>query len=246
VSGHSKWANIRRKKAVVDAERGRVFSRLVREITSASRTGGANPDANMRLKAAVEKARAQNLPADTIQRAIQRGQRAAAGEGFENFVCEGYGPGGVAFLLEMSSDNRNRTAAEIRHLLSRHGGTLGESGSVAWMFGRQGEVRLAQDDPDEERLLEAALEAGADDLRRDDDGPYLVCDPERLVEVADGLRHAGWEVAEASVVRVPHARVAVPAAEAERCLELLEMLEEHEDVEAVYSNLDVGEADGAG
>lgn len=238
MSGHSKWANIKRKKAVVDAERGRTFSRLVREITSAARGGGGNPDANIRLRAAIEKARDQNLPAETIQRAIQRGSRAAAGEGFEAIQYEGYGPAGAAVLLLLATDNRNRTAAEIRHIFSKHGGALGETGCVAWMFERRGVVRLGDEGLDEERLLEAALEAGADDSGQDDEGPFVTCDPDRVDQVAQALRDQGLTVDDTEVDRVAANRVKLDGHDAERCLDLLADLEDQDDVESVYSNAD--------
>jgi YebC/PmpR family DNA-binding regulatory protein len=245
MSGHSKWANIKRRKAAVDAEKGRMFSRLVREITSAARTGGGNPDANPRLRAAIEKARDENLPLDTIQRAILRGTRAASGEGFEQLQYEGYGPGGTAILLTLSTDNRNRTAAEIRHLFTRYGGSLGEAGCVAWMFERRGRVRLGDEPPPgDERLLEAALEAGADDAGTDEEGAYVLCDPDRLEEVASSLRQQGLEVEEAETIRVPTTKVQLTGPEAERCLDLLEALEAHDDVEAVYTNAEFPEVQG--
>lgn len=241
MSGHSKWANIKRKKAVVDAERGRTFSRLVREITSAARGGGGNPDGNVRLRAAIEKARDQNLPIETIQRAIQRGSRAAAGEGFESIQYEGYGPGGAAILLLLATDNRNRTAAEIRHIFTKHGGSLGESGCVAWMFERRGIVRIGDEDLDEERLLEAALEAGADDSGQDDEGAFMICDPDRVEEVAQALRDQGLGVEDTEVDRVATNRIRLEGKEAERCLDLLEGLEDQDDVEAVFCNADFAE-----
>jgi YebC/PmpR family DNA-binding regulatory protein len=242
VSGHSKWANIKRKKAVVDAERGRTFSRLVREITSAARNGGPNPDANMRLKAAIEKARAQNLPGETIERAIHRGSRAASGDGFEQIQYEGYGPGGVAIMLQISTDNRNRTAADIRHLFSKNGGSLGETGCVAWMFDRRGRVRVdAEGLESEEALLEAALEAGADDAGVDDVGAYVETAPERVDEVAAALRNQGLEVEEAGPELVAANRVELAGNDGQRFLALVEALEGHDDVEAVYHNGDVAD-----
>ncbi len=240
MSGHSKWANIKRKKAVVDAERGRTFSRLVREITSAARGGGANPDVNIRLKAAIDKARAQNLPMDKIERAIQRGSRSGSGEGYETVQYEGYGPGGAAVLLVINTDNRNRTAAEIRHLFSRHGGSLGETGSVAWMFDRRGRVRL---DPEglesEEALLEAALEAGADDAGVDDAGAFVEADPAALNAVAAALERQGLSVEERGVELVAANAVVLGEADARRFASLVEALEGHDDVEALYHNADL-------
>ncbi len=240
MSGHSKWANIKRKKAVVDAERGRTFSRLVREITSAARGGGPNPDANMRLKAAIDKARAQNLPLEKIERAISRGSRAGAGEGFETVQYEGYGPGGAAVLLVISTDNRNRTAADIRHLFAKHGGSLGETGCVAWMFERRGRVRLdAEGLESEEALLEAALEAGADDAGADDQGAFVEADPDALEAVADALEAQGLAVEERGIELVAANEVALGESEARRFASLVEALEGHDDVEALYHNADL-------
>lgn len=244
MSGHSKWANIKRKKAVVDAERGRTFSRLVREITSAARGGGSNPDANMRLKAAIDKARAQNLPLEKIERAIARGSRSASGEGFESVQYEGYGPGGAALLLSISTDNRNRTAAEIRHLFSKHGGSLGESGCVAWMFDRRGRVRLDAEGLDsEEALYEAALEAGADDAGVDDNGAYVEAAPEALEAVAAALEARGLSVEERGIELVAASQVELDEADARRFQALAEALEGHDDVEAVYHNADLSAAE---
>ncbi|MCL6596163.1 MAG: YebC/PmpR family DNA-binding transcriptional regulator [Firmicutes bacterium] len=247
MSGHSKWANIKRRKAVVDAERGRTFSRLTREIVSAVRGGGPNPEANIRLKAAIEKARAHNLPNETIERAIARGSRAAAGEGYEEVQYEGYGPGGVALLLVASTDNRNRTAADIRHLFAKHGGSLGESGCVAWMFDRRGRVRVDAEGLDsEEALLEAALEAGADDAGVDDEGAFVETAPERVEEVAAALRRRGLAVEGAGVEMVAASRVELEGPDRRRFAALVEALEGHDDVEAVYHNGDLGEEEGEG
>lgn len=244
MSGHSKWANIKRKKAVVDAERGRTFSRLVREITSAARTGGGNPDANMRLKAAIEKGRAANLPAETIERAVQRGSRAASGEGFEQLIYEGYGPGGAALLVTVSTDNRNRTAADMRHLFTKHGGNLGESGSVAWMFDRRGRVRVDSENIDsEEDLLEAALEAGADDAGADDIGAYVEAATEDLSAVAAALRERGLTVEETGIEMVAATRVELAGTDAHRFRNLVDAIEGHDDVEAVATNADLPEED---
>lgn len=246
MSGHSKWANIKRKKAVVDAERGRTFSRLVREITSAARNGGANPDANMRLKAAIEKARAANLPGETIERAVNRGSRAASGEGFEQVQYEGYGPGGVAVMLQIATDNRNRTAADIRHLFSKYGGSLGETGCVGWMFDRRGRVRVdAEGLETEEALLEAAMEAGADDAGVDDIGAYVEAASDQLDEVAAALRSQGLEVEETGVEMVAANRVEVSGGDSQKLRNLIDALEGHDDVEALYHNGDIADDEDA-
>lgn len=243
MSGHSKWANIKRRKEAVDAQKGRMFSRLSREIQVAARQGGPNPEANPRLRAAIEKAREYNLPMDNIQRAIARATAAEGGEGYEELLYEGYGPGGVAVLLEIMTDNRNRTAAEIRHVFSKHGGSLGESGSVAWMFTSQGVVRVAAQGVSEEDILAAASEAGADDFSREEDEYEVVCRPEALEAVRGALVKAGLAVKGTEIRRVPTVRVPVTGADAERLLRLLDALEDHDDVQAVYANFEMADAE---
>jgi YebC/PmpR family DNA-binding regulatory protein len=245
MSGHSKWANIKRKKAVVDQQRGKVFSKLAREIMVAARQGGANPEANFRLKAAIEKARSFNMPLDNIQRAIARGSGGGDAGQLEELVYEGYGPGGIAILLEVMTDNRNRTAGEIRHIFSRRGGTLAESGSVAWMFERKASLRVEAPPESEERIVEALLDVGAEDVRAEDDGFVVVAAPEDLQAVNDALTSAGFRVVEAEIVREPKVRSAVAPEEAKRLFGLLEALEEHDDVQAVYANFDLSEAEVA-
>jgi YebC/PmpR family DNA-binding regulatory protein len=239
MSGHSKWANIKRRKAAVDAQKGRIFSRLAREITVAARQGGGNPEANFRLKAAIEKARSYNMPLDNIQRAIARGTGAGGGADLEEIVYEGYGPGGVAILVEAMTDNRNRTAGEIRHIFARRGGNLGETGCVAWMFERKASVRVPAPPDAEERILEALLEVGAEDVRRDEDAFVVIGAPQDLQAITAALEAAGFAPTEAEIVREPKVRTEVEGAEAERLLALLEALEEHDDVQAVYSNFEI-------
>ncbi len=244
MSGHSKWANIKRRKAVVDAQRGQTFSRYSREITVAARAGGGNPEANFRLKTAIEKARAANLPADTIARAIQRGVGATEGGDFDAVTYEGYGPGGVAVLLDILTDNRNRTAADIRHLFAKHGGSLGETGCVAWMFDRRAVVRVAAEAAAEERVLAVALELGAEDVETDAEGYTVLAQPDDLEAVRSGLEAQGIAVASAEVERVARTTVSLSGADAERAWRLLDALEEHDDVQGVYSNLETDEAEG--
>jgi len=241
MSGHSKWANIKRRKAAVDAQKGKLFSKLAREITVAARQGGPNPDANVRLKAAIEKARSFNMPLENIQRAISRGQGTQEEGEFEEITYEGYGPGGVAILLEVWTDNRNRTAGEIRHIFSKRGGTLGESGSVAWMFERKAEVRVRANREDEERLLEALLDVEAEDVRAEEGGFVVLGRPEALQTISEAVRRAGFVVEEAELVREPKIRTEVHGEEAERLLSLLEALEDHDDVRAVYANFEMSE-----
>lgn len=241
MSGHSKWANIKRHKAVVDAQKGKDFSKLAREIAVAARQGGGNPDTNFRLKTVIEKARGVNLPWENIQRAIQKGTGSTEGASYEEVIYEGYGPGGVAVLLQILTDNRNRTAADIRHIFSRHKGSLGESGSVAWMFDRVGEATVGP--TDEEKLTLLALEAGADDVIREDDSFQVLTQPENLEDLRRALETAGITVTGAQVTYWPKSRVAVAGAEAERLLELIEALEEHDDVQQVISNFEISDED---
>jgi len=241
MSGHSKWANIKHRKAAVDTKRGKVFSRLGREILMAARRGGPNPDTNFRLKLAVQKARANNLPMDNINRAIQRGGGEGAQENIEEFTYEGYGPGGVAILLDIVTDNRNRTASDVRHLFSRHGGNLGESGCVAWMFDKRGTLTIIAADTkkSEDDLMMVALEAGADDLRREDDTYTVVTAPEQLEAVREAFVAAGVGKLEAEITMIPKSTVTVGGGDAEKLMRLMEALEDHEDVQNLYANFDI-------
>ena len=227
---------------MVDAQKGKTFSRLLREVAVAARQGGANPEANFRLKTAMEKARAANIPNDNIQRAVQRAASGSEGANLEEILYEGYGPGGAAILLEILTDNRNRTAGDIRHLFTKHGGNLGESGCVAWMFERRGVLRLsASPGPDEDELTMAALEAGADDLEREDDAWLVYTPAEELEQVRRKLEAAGIPSQEADFTYVPRSTVRVAGEEAQRLLRLVEALEDHDDVQALHSNFDIPE-----
>ncbi|MCL5117071.1 MAG: YebC/PmpR family DNA-binding transcriptional regulator [Firmicutes bacterium] len=238
MSGHSKWANIKRKKAKVDAVRGTVFSRLTKEIMAAAKRGGGNPDTNFKLRIAIDKAKANNLPSNNIERAIRRATGQEAGVNYEEAVYEGYGPGGTAVYLDILTDNRNRTAGEVRHIFSRHGGSLGETGCVAWMFEPKGRLVLGKTEMSEEDLLDIAIEAGADDLSRDEDEFIVLTGPEMLEAVRLAFVEKGIGVEEAELVRLPKTTVAVAGHEAEQLMELLDLLEEHDDVQKVYSNAD--------
>ncbi len=233
MSGHSKWANIKRKKAVVDAQRGQAFSRLAREITVAARHGGGNPEANFRLKAALAKAKEYNLPQDNIERAISRGVGAATDGAIEEIIYEGYGPGGAALLLECISENRNRTAGEVRHLLSRHGGRMGEAGSVVWQFDAKAVLRL---DADVDDVLEPLLEAGAEDLQEDGSHLLVLGPPQALEQLSQTAQQSGADVVAAEVEWIPKLEVELPATDQESLLELVEGLEELDDVQAVWTN----------
>jgi YebC/PmpR family DNA-binding regulatory protein len=242
VAGHSKWAQIKRKKAANDTKRGQHFTKLIREITVAARHGGGDPNFNPRLRLAVDTAKAANMPAENIDRAIKKGTGELEGVDYQEVVYEGYGPGGVAIYIETLTDNANRTVADIRHVFSRNGGSLGTSGSVAWQFERQGQIYIAADRYDEDSTLLAALEAGAADLRRDDDTFVVTTEMQQFAAVQDGLRRQGIAFDEAELAMVPNATIAVSGAEAKSLLKLLDALDDLDDVQKVYSNADVDEA----
>ncbi|MBI4540228.1 MAG: YebC/PmpR family DNA-binding transcriptional regulator [Gemmatimonadetes bacterium] len=246
MSGHSKWAQIKRKKAVVDQKRGKLFSKLIREITVAAREGGGDSSANARLRLAVDTARAANMPQDNIDRAIKRGTGEVAGARYEEVVYEGYGPGGVALFVEAMTDNANRTVAEIRRILERHGGNLGQSGSVAWQFDRKGQIYIDASRYHEDAVLEAALEAGADDVRRQGDECIVTSDVVAFHQVQEGLRSRGIEFSHAELAMIPKVEVPVTGKEAERLLKMLEALDEADDVQKVYGNYDIDETVLAG
>ncbi|HEX7036436.1 MAG TPA: YebC/PmpR family DNA-binding transcriptional regulator [Pseudomonadales bacterium] len=242
MAGHSKWANIKHKKARQDAKRGKIFTKLIREITVAARLGGGDPADNPRLRAAMDKALGQNMPKDTIERAIERGAGGGEGANVEELTYEGYGPGGVAILVEAMTDNKNRTVAEVRHAFSKHGGNLGTDGSVAYLFSKQGVISFAPG-TDEDRVMEVALEAGADDIEVEDDGSISVITPwEQLGSVVEALGAAGLEPAEAEVSMVPSTYVPCGDEQAQAVLKLIDALEELDDVQNVYSNGDFPES----
>ncbi|MBE3588041.1 MAG: YebC/PmpR family DNA-binding transcriptional regulator [Thermoanaerobacteraceae bacterium] len=241
MSGHSKWSTIKRKKAKVDAQRGKIFTRLAREIIVAARQGGGDPDANPRLKAAIQRAKEANIPNENIQRAIQKGTGELGGANYEEIVYEGYGPGGVAVMLEIMTDNRNRTAGEIRHLFSRHGGNLGESGCVSWMFEKKGLIVVDRDGLDEDELMLAALEAGAEDMRTEDDSFEIITAPAEFEQVRSALVEKGIPVSEAEVTMVPQSTVKLTGKEAEQMMRLMDALEDHDDVQEVYANFEMEE-----
>ena len=238
MAGHSKWANIKHKKARQDAKRGKVFTKLIREITVAARLGGGEPADNPRLRAVMDKALTANMTKDTIERAIERGAGGGEGSDVEELTYEGYAPGGVALLVEAMTDNRNRTVAEVRHAFSRHGGNLGTDGSVAYLFQRQGVISFAPD-ISEERVMEVALEAGAEDIDSEDDGSLTVITPwEILSDVVAALAAADLEPEHAEVTMVPSTYVPCDTEQAESVLKLIDALEDLDDVQNVYSNGD--------
>ncbi|MCD6420474.1 MAG: YebC/PmpR family DNA-binding transcriptional regulator [Synergistetes bacterium] len=238
MSGHSKWANIKHKKQKVDAQRGKIFGKLIRAIMVAAREGGGDPEANPRLRAAVDKAREYNMPMDNIKRAIQKGTGELSGVAYEEIVYEGYGPGGVAVMVEVLTDNRKRTAAEMRHIFSRHGGSLGENGCVAWMFTRKGYIYL--EGADEEAVMEVAIDAGAEDVKTNEDGSIEVTtDPKDFQSVKQAFEDAGISMVEAKVTMIPQSTVKLEGKDAEHMMKLMEELEEHDDVQEVYANFDI-------
>jgi YebC/PmpR family DNA-binding regulatory protein len=238
MSGHSKWSQIKRKKAKTDQARGKVFSKLVREITTAARLGG-DPKMNMRLKTAIEEAKAVNMPADTLKRAIQKGTGELPGETYEEITYEGYGPGGVAVMVKVLTDNKNRTAPEIRHTFAKFGGNLGEVGSVGWMFERKGIIQVDAARVDEDELLGLALDAGAADMRRADAVFEITAAPADLEEVRRALEGRGVPIQSAEVTYVPQSTIRLEGRDAQQVLRLVEGLEELEDVQQVYANFDI-------
>jgi YebC/PmpR family DNA-binding regulatory protein len=242
MAGHSKWAQIKRKKAANDAKRGRMFTRLIRELTVAAREGGGDPEGNPRLRLAIDTARAANMPLDNIERAIQRGTGELEGVEYEEISYEGYGPGGVALYLETLTDNLNRTVADVRHVLEKHGGNLGQSGSVAWQFERRGRLFVDAARYDEDTVMLAALEAGALDVEQDGDDYQVTTDVAGFHAVQAGLREQGIECGHAELAMVPKATVRVEGAEAQKLVRLLEALEDVDDVQNVHTNADIDEA----
>lgn len=239
MAGHSKWSKIKRQKAVTDKAKGKLFSKLGREIAVAAREGGGDPDFNPRLRTAVDNAKAQRMPAENIERAIKRGTGDLPGASYEEVTHEGYAPGGAALYLECLTDNPRRTLAELRHLLDKRGGNLGQSGSVAWMFERKGQILVPADRSEEEATLEAALEAGAENFETEDDGYVVTTDAADFHDVLAALRAAGIPVAEADLVMVPNNTVRVEGREAARVLDILTALDDHDDVLKVNTNVDV-------
>jgi YebC/PmpR family DNA-binding regulatory protein len=245
MSGHSKWHSIKHKKGALDAKRGKLFTKFIKELTVAARTGGGDPDANARLRKAISDAKAGNMPNDTIDRAIRRGTGAEEGVNYEEITYEGYGPGGVALLIEVVTDNRNRTVAEIRHMFSKNGGNLGEAGSVGWLFEKKGYIVVEKAAKPEEELFDIAIEAGADDLRDDEDNFEIITSPENFEKVQEAIKSAGIEPQVAEVSMVPQTYVQLAGNDARQMLKLMETIEDHDDVQKVYANFDIDEADMA-
>jgi len=238
MSGHSKWATIKHKKGALDAKRGKIFTRLIKEITMAAKSGG-DPDKNPRLRTAVQAAKAENMPADNIKRAIQRGTGELPGVSYEEFQLEGYGPGGVAVLVELSTDNRNRTISEIRHAFTKHGGNLGEAGSVAWMFHKKGSIVVPKAAAKEDDLMNVVLESGGEDLRDDGENWEVITDPHGYEGVLEAVKKGNFAVTTSEVAMLPQNYIKLEGQQATQMIRLVEALEEHDDVQHVYSNFDV-------
>jgi YebC/PmpR family DNA-binding regulatory protein len=240
MSGHSKWATIKHKKAALDAKRGKVFTRIIKEIMIAARSGG-DPDGNPRLRSAVVAAKAVSMPAENIKRAIMRGTGELEGGQIDEIMFEGYGPGGAAVLVDVATDNRNRTVSEIRHMFSKNGGNLGEQGSVAWMFERKGQILIEKEKAGEDQLMNIALDAGAEDLRDDGDNWTVLSAPENHEAVLQAIQKGGIATESAEIAMVPKNLMKLEGKNAQAMLRLSEALEEHDDVQNVYSNFDVDE-----
>lgn len=241
MSGHSKWATIKHKKAATDAKRGRVFTKLIREITIAARIGGGDPNSNPRLRTAIAAAKNENMPNENVERAVQRGTGQLEGEQYEEVFFEGYGPGGVGMMVQVVTTNRNRVVSEIRHLLSKHGGNMSEAGSVGWMFHRKGQIVIPKDQASEDKLLSIVLDAGAEDLRDDGSAWEVITPAESFEKVRDALVAAGIKPASAEIGMIPQNYVKLTGAPAQQMLRMMEALEEHDDVQHVYANFDIDE-----
>jgi YebC/PmpR family DNA-binding regulatory protein len=241
MSGHSKWHSIKHKKGAADAKRGKIFTRIIKELTVAARAGGGDPESNPRLRTIIAEAKASNMPADNIKRAIRRGTGEEPGMSYEEAMFEAYGPGGAALIIDVLTDNRNRTVGELRHLLTKHGGNLAEANSVAWMFSKKGYIVIEKAKVDEETLMAATLDAGADDLRDDDDNWEVLSAPEAFPSVHDAVKKLGIEPAAAEVSMLPQNYVKLEGKPAQQMVKLMEAVEEHDDVRHVWSNFDIEE-----
>lgn len=239
MSGHSKWASIKHKKGAVDAKRGRLFTRIIKELTVAARDGGGDADTNPRLRTVISDAKAANMPAENIKRAIRRGTGEEPGVSYEEVTYEAYGPGGAAVLIQCLTDNTNRAVGEIRHLLSKHAGHLGTTNSVAWMFHKQGYIVVDQDQANEETLMSAAIDAGADDFREDGDCWEIVSAPDVFDAVREAVAAAGVRPISAQIAMLPQTLVKLEGRPAQQMIKLMDVLEDHDDVQHVWSNFDI-------
>jgi YebC/PmpR family DNA-binding regulatory protein len=243
MSGHSKWATIKHKKGATDAKRGRVFTRIIREISIAARIGGGEPNSNPRLRTAILAAKAANMPGENVERAILRGTGQLEGEQYEESTFEGYGPGGVGMLIQVVTTNRNRVVGEFRHLMSKNGGNLAEAGAVGWMFSRKGEISVPKEAASEDKMLDLVLEAGAEDLKDDGSAWYIVTPPDALEKVKEALTKAGITPESAEIAMVPQNYIKLTGPQATQMVRLVEALEEHDDVQHVYANFDIDESE---
>ena len=241
MSGHSKWHTIKHKKGAADAKRGKIFTRIIKELTVAARNGGGDVNMNPRLRTIVAEAKANNMPRENIERAIRRGTGEEPGVSYEEITYEGYGPGGVALMIQSLTDNKNRTVGEIRHLLGKYNGNLAAENSVAWMFSRKGQIVVEKGTVDEEKLLNAALEAGADDMNDDGSVWEVVCAPDSFEAVRDAIKAIGVEPASAEVAMIPQNYVKLQGKEAQQMLKLFEAVDDHDDVQHVWANFDIEE-----
>lgn len=239
MSGHSKWSTIKRKKGAADAKRGKLFSKLIKEITIAARQGGGDPGGNPRLRTVVEKARAANMPNDNIERAIRRGTGELEGTTYEETTYEGYGPNGVAMLIETMSDNKKRTVAEIRHIMTKGGGTLGEAGCVSWLFQRKGVLVFDKASIDQEKVMDISIDAGAEDIKDSEETLDVITKPDDFERVKKACENAGLKPVEADIQMIPQSTVRLEGEDAAKMLKLMEALEDHDDVRNVYANFDI-------
>ena len=246
MSGHSKWATIKHKKGAADAKRGKVFTRLIKEITIAAKSGGGDPDGNPRLRTAILAAKAENMPADNIKRAIQRGTGELEGLSYDEITYEGYGPGGVAIIVDVLTDNKNRAVSEIRHAFSKNGGNLGAEGAVSWMFSKKGVISIAKDEADEDKLMEIVLESGAEDLNDEGEHWEILCDPKDFEAVTNALKAAKIPTETAEVTKIASTYTKLEGSQANAMMRLLETIEDLDDTQNVYSNFDFDEAQMAG
>jgi YebC/PmpR family DNA-binding regulatory protein len=241
MSGHSKWHSIKHKKGAADAKRGKIFTRIIKELTVAARAGGGDPDSNPRLRTIIAEAKQNNMPAENIKRAIRRGTGEEPGVSYEEAQYEGYGPGGAALIIDTLTDNKNRTVGELRHLLEKHGGNLAAANAVAWMFSKRGYIVVEKAKADEEQLMNAVLEAGADDFQDDEDNWEVLTAPDAFHAVHEAVKALGIEPATASVSMIPQNYVKLEGKTAQQMVKLMEVLEDHDDVQHVYSNFDIEE-----
>jgi YebC/PmpR family DNA-binding regulatory protein len=241
MSGHSKWHTIKHKKGAADAKRGKIFTRTIKELTVAARNGGGDPNSNPRLRTVIAEAKSVNMPADNIKRAIQRGTGELPGVSYDEITYEAYGPGGVAIMIDVLTDNKNRTVGEMRHVLSKYGGNLGESNSVAWMFEKKGYIVVEKAGADEDKLMAAVIDAGADDMRDDDDNWEIVSPPVAYEAVLEAVKAMGIEPAASEIAMLPQNYIKLEGKSAQQMVKLMDLLEEHEDTKKVWTNADIEE-----